>query len=129
MTTPRTIDDVIRDWTMWQSGRTQRAGRQPKDDELMLAEVKRLRAENQRLRAAQPMTADGAPVVSGMEVWFVEDDTDVLKSAIVDVYNEIVCYADNEDDGRYTLYWHECYSTREAAEAAMKASPTVGGGP
>jgi hypothetical protein len=41
----RTVDDVIADWTLWHSGRTRYEGQEPRDDELMLAEVKRLRAE------------------------------------------------------------------------------------
>jgi hypothetical protein len=45
----RTVDDVIADWTLRHSGRTRYEGQEPRDDELMLAEVKRLRAELQRL--------------------------------------------------------------------------------
>ena len=45
----RTVDDVIADWALSQSGRTRYEGQEPRDDELMLAEVMRLRAELQRL--------------------------------------------------------------------------------
>ena len=45
----RTVDDVIADWALRQSGRTRYEGQEPRDDELMLAEVMRLRAELQRL--------------------------------------------------------------------------------
>jgi hypothetical protein len=47
----RTVDDVIADWTLRHSGRTRYEGQEPRDDELMLAEVMRLRG-----RLEQPAT-------------------------------------------------------------------------
>ena len=51
----RTVDDVIADWTLRQSGRTRYEGQEPRDDELMLAEVMRLRRQLEQVI----QTADG----------------------------------------------------------------------
>ena len=37
----RTVDDVIADWTIRQSGRTRWEGQEPRDDELILREITR----------------------------------------------------------------------------------------
>lgn len=42
--TTRTVDDVLRDYEVIFSGRTRYAGQEPRDDELLVAEIKRLRA-------------------------------------------------------------------------------------
>lgn len=44
-TGPRTIDDVLKDQLVIQSGRTRYAGQLPRDDELMVREIERLRAK------------------------------------------------------------------------------------
>ena len=46
----RTIDDVLRDYDVILSGRTRYEGQEPRDDELMIAEITRLR------------TREGAPL-------------------------------------------------------------------
>jgi hypothetical protein len=43
-TTPRTVDDVLRDMRVIHSGRTRYVGQEPRDDELMVAEIERLRS-------------------------------------------------------------------------------------
>lgn len=42
-TPDRTIDDVLRDYESIFRGRTRYAGQKPRDDELLVAEIKRLR--------------------------------------------------------------------------------------
>lgn len=39
----RTVDDVLRDYESISRGRTRYAGQEPRDDELLVAEIKRLR--------------------------------------------------------------------------------------
>lgn len=52
-TTPdRTVNDVLRDMLIIHSGRTRYHGQKPRDDELLVAEIERLRTEERVLRAA-----------------------------------------------------------------------------
>lgn len=44
-TTPRTVDDVLRDMFVIHANRTRWPGQQPRDDELLVAEIERLRGE------------------------------------------------------------------------------------
>tara|TARA_R110000868_G_C10969754_1_gene769596 strand:+ start:3959 stop:4243 length:285 start_codon:yes stop_codon:yes gene_type:complete len=46
----RTIDDVLRDYDVILRGRTRYEGKPPRDDELMIAEIKRLRDHSSMLR-------------------------------------------------------------------------------
>ena len=48
----RTIEDVLKDWNIRASGRTRYEGQEPRDDELVLAEITRLRADNVTLAEA-----------------------------------------------------------------------------
>lgn len=48
----RTIDDVLAECDVILSGRTRHAGQEPRDDELMVAEIKRLRGQVVALRDA-----------------------------------------------------------------------------
>jgi len=71
----------------------------------MCEEIERLRAIMDRL----PKTADGVPIVAGMELWRVRADVVIHRFAMIsDV--------DVEGSDPATL----CYSTREAAEKARE---------
>lgn len=77
-------------------------------DELVLvaAERDRLRVIANRL----PKTADGVPVVPGMTLWRYDDHNGYC--AILDINESLLLESVSE-----------CYSTREAAEAALKEQP------
>ena len=45
MAVDRTVDDVLRDYAAIFAGRTHYVGQEPRDDELLVAEIERLRAE------------------------------------------------------------------------------------
>jgi hypothetical protein len=58
-----------------------------------------------------PMTKDGCVIGQEASVWFFDDDgrlTSALTAAV----------EANNDDDRYHLFGHDCYSTSEAAERA-----------
>ncbi len=44
MTPDRTVDDVLRDLLIIHSGRTRYHGQKPRDDEMLVAEIQRLRS-------------------------------------------------------------------------------------
>ena len=59
--TERTIEDAIATVRTKASGRTRYEGQEPRDDELMLAEIDRLRAERDLYRLALTIIAGDAP--------------------------------------------------------------------
>lgn len=59
------------------------------------------------------ITADGCVIGEDASVWFFDDDGRITTASVAAVE------ADNDED-RYHLYGHDCYSTREAAERAAK---------
>lgn len=66
-----------------------------------------------------PKTADGVPIVPGMTVSVLANYGDGLRIHKLVVYDltSIGC----SDGDRYHWDCHQCYSTREAAEAALDA--------
>lgn len=64
-----------------------------------------------------PKTADGMPIVPGRTVWVVANYRNGLRIYKFVVYNlsSIGC----SDGDRYHWDCHQCYSSREAAEAAL----------
>lgn len=94
--------------------------------------IEKLRAERDELRAVVerlPKTADGVPVHPGDEVWYgrlgPRGGMKGPHSYTVTVYGEVGdIHATGEEGGymseSYGLRVSECYSTREAAEAAVK---------
>lgn len=69
-----------------------------------------------------PTTADGVPVVPGMEVWHASCNVPVHSSRVRDILrNSLVC---DQGVGRLTLSTRaeSCYSTQAAAEAAQKGA-------
>lgn len=90
-------------------------------------ELQALKAELQRLRAIVdklPKTADEVPVTPGMRVWHCPDDT----MEQIARFNRPYCFGwkcydsgcQGDSSSGTHRNWEECYSTREAAEAAAK---------
>jgi hypothetical protein len=79
----------------------------------VLDEIERLRA----IVAKLPKTADGAPVVPGMTLFYIHPKGKVYSVLIgFDLDETWVNYAANGDRARLGI--GDCYSTRAAAEAA-----------
>jgi len=78
------------------------------------AHVNSVTAPLQAIVDSLPKTADGVPVVPGMEVWFWLNDETIL------VHQKAVQFVEDNQQSIMTSYgWlnvRHCYSTREAAE-------------
>ncbi len=92
----------------------------------LISEIERLQAIVDKL----PRTADGAPVAPGMDVYFCGmDDPRSMRTETIDsvawTWKGVwLCWRDSPlKPGRMPS---DCYSTREAAEAARKVSDDHG---
>ena len=116
------------------SGRTRYDGQEPFMDEVLVKEIRRLRAVVDKL----PKTADGVPVGIGDTVYFDLDTDEHIRrfsdygrrfsdyGPIVQV--EIVPLMFNEVYGCVGWNVQDCYSTPEAATAAREQSGGAEGG-
>lgn len=107
-------------------------GQQSRDEEVaaLTAERDALAAELARLRtleAALPKTADGVPVVpgSGSRLWYIHPDSHTIyeRSYTADMRDARSHWIGDHQE-RHDVVWigvEQCYSTREAAEAAREA--------
>ena len=82
-----------------------------------------LQADNARLRAIVdklPKTADGVPVVPGMEVWAKKNPSDSTVQSFIVCQDSVWAsrFGGMSRAGAWLI--SKCYSTREAAEAAGK---------
>lgn len=70
----RTVDDVLRDMRVTFAGRTHYPGQPPRDDELLVAEIKRLRNYIRSLRGAleEAIIWDGSDEQGVAAVWLKE---------------------------------------------------------
>lgn len=111
--TPELTDERMKnlnaDLQIYEGGGYDKVPVDPKDLRDLLGEVERLRGVVSKL----PVTADGAPVVPGMEV-FERLHRGGVQRLIV---NMAACGASENDDSPVDC----CYSTRELAEAARAA--------
>jgi hypothetical protein len=87
------------------------------------AEYERLK----RLEAALPKTADGVPIVPGPEsrLWYIHPDSHTIyeRSYTADMRDARSHWIGDHQE-RHDVVWigvEQCYSTREAAEAAREA--------
>lgn len=63
--TTRTVDDVLRDYAVIFSGRTRYVGQEPSDDELLVAEIERLRLRLRKIaNAPVPQTNEIAVMLT-----------------------------------------------------------------
>jgi hypothetical protein len=107
-----TPDEAIAIVRVNASGRTRYEGCPDRADEVLVAEIERLRAIVDRL----PKTADGA--IPDVEQWI---PSDILRSPVY--WNDSGTIRET-----FCVYgeWFKHYSTREAAEAVMNKEPTDG---
>ncbi len=71
-----------------------------------------LRNQNTSLQAVVdklPKTADGVPIVPQMQIWYRFNDT---------IHEDMVLGLTAEVAWSHLIAWNDCYSAREAAEAA-----------
>lgn len=85
--------------------------------EVVLAEIKRLQA----IVAKLPKTADGVPVVPGIDVWVTHQERhEPYKCTVFAVGNTALKVEVSETHKRTWVWQSACYSTREAAEEEGK---------
>ncbi len=83
----------------------------------LLAEVNRLRA----IVAKLPLTADGAPIVPGMKVYFNSAILDQGEYGVLVDSVGLECVSVRTGGGECFMGFNSAYSTREAAEKARDA--------
>lgn len=115
----RTVSASAMTWLEWHEELLElRAER-----DALAAELARLRT----LEAALPKTADGVPVVpgSGSRLWYIHPDSHTIyeRSYTADMRDARSHWIGDHQE-RHDVVWigvEQCYSTREAAEAAREA--------
>lgn len=105
-TTPMSAEDLL-DGIIWHGDHDVRA-QVAAVMEYLCSRLNRLQAIVDKL----PKTGDGMPVVPGMEVWVYDDLNDCFPSEEVEVEIPSILLG--------VEAWSDCYSTKEAAEAAAK---------